>query len=169
MNKMSGDEILFKEVMEEDLEALNDIVNDPEVSRYLDLIPPVPLSKTIGFWEFARSRGALWWCIVLDGEIIGSVGIIPEDSECRMSHVGILFIYIMKKYWGRGYGNAAIDYALFEAGIAGLKRIEFIVSEENRNALALYNSKGFLREGVKRKAFFNGQDYTDLIIMARLL
>lgn len=148
---------------------MNYLVSDPDISEYLDLIPPVPLSKTMDFWDFAVSRGAMWWAIVRENEVIGSVGIIPEDSAGKMSHVGVMFVYILKDYWGRGYGGLAIDYAIFMADVAGLKRIECVVAEENSRAVALYLKKGFLVEGIKKDAFFDGEKYSDLIMMGKIL
>jgi len=148
---------------------LNRLVNTGDVAEYLDLIPPVPLSKTIDFWIFARSREALWWCILRGNDIIGSVGIVPEDSEGKMSHVGVFFIYMLKEFRGLGYGGLAVDYALTRAGCAGLKRVECLVSEENGRAISLYEKKGFMVEGVKKGAFFDGETYSDVLMMGKIL
>jgi len=163
------DEITFREVTDNDLEAMNLLVNNEDIARYLDLIPPVPMSKTIDFRQFAASRGAMWWCILKGNDIIGSAGIVPEDSEGKMSHVGVFFIYILKEYWGLGYGDLAVDYALARAECAGLRRVECIVSAENRRAISLYEQKGFSIEGVKRKAFFYGEEYSDVVVMGKIL
>lgn len=148
---------------------MNALVNDEDIARYLDLVPPVPLSKTADFWQFALSRGAMWWSIFREGEIVGSMGIVPEDSEGKMAHVGVLFIYILKKYWGRGYGGLAIEYALAKTGSTGLKRIECIVAGGNRRAISLYLKKGFKKEGVKKDAFFDGEKFSDVIMMGKIL
>lgn len=147
---------------------MNRLVNNEDIARYLDLIPPVPMSKTIDFWNFALSRGAMWWGIFLNNEVIGSTGILPEDSAGKMAHVGVMFIYILKEYWGRGYGGSALDYVLARAECAGLKRIECIAVTENRRAVSLYEKKGFRVEGVKKAAFFDGEKYTDVVMMGRL-
>ncbi|MBN1432589.1 MAG: GNAT family N-acetyltransferase [Methanomicrobiaceae archaeon] len=164
-----NNKIAFREVTDGELEAMNLLVNNEDIARYLDLIPPVPMSKTIDFRNFAASRGAMWWCILKGNDIIGSIGIVPEDSEGRMSHVGVFFIYIKKEYWGVGYGGLAVDYALAHAGCAGLKRVECIVSTENRRAIALYEKKGFRLEGVKKEAFFDGERYSDVLMMGKIL
>lgn len=163
------DEITFREVTDGDLEAMNRLVNNEDIARYLDLIPPVSMLKTMDFRQFAVSRGAMWWCILKGNEIIGSAGIVPEDSEGKMSHVGVFFIYILKKYWGLGFGALAVDYALTRAECAGLKRIECIVSEGNRRAISLYEKKGFNIEGVKKSAFFDGEKYSDVVMMGKIL
>ncbi len=167
--KGPSDGISFREVTGNDLEAMNRLVNNEDIARYLDLIPPVPMSKTIDFWNFALSRGAMLWCIVRGNEIIGCVGIVPEDSDGRMSHAGVFFIYILKEYWGRGYGGLAVDYALTRAECTGLKRIECIVAAENRRGRSLYEKKGFRVEGVKKAAFFDGEEYSDVLMMGKIL
>jgi hypothetical protein len=43
--------VSFEPARESDIERLNRIVNEPDVVRYLDLIPPVPLEKTQAFFS----------------------------------------------------------------------------------------------------------------------
>ncbi|WP_421909069.1 GNAT family N-acetyltransferase [Methanolacinia petrolearia] len=137
-------DINFREVTEDDLEVMNSLVNDEDIARFLDLIPPVPMSKTIDFWEFAVSRGAMWWAILIGNDVIGSVGVVPEDSDGKMSHVGAMFVYLLKDHRGLGYGGIAIDHALFMADVSGLKRIGCLTAEGNSRAIAMYLEKGFL-------------------------
>ena len=42
------------------------------------------MQKTLDFAEFARCRNALWWCIRAEGRIVGSIGLIPEQSDTKL-------------------------------------------------------------------------------------
>jgi RimJ/RimL family protein N-acetyltransferase len=170
---MSGDRsdtgIHFEAVREPGLPELNALVNDPDIAEYLDLIPPVPLEKTLVFWDFLLSRGGLWWNICRAGERIGSVGLVPEQPDTKLAHVATLFIYLKKAYWGAGIGDKAIRFVAVAAREHRIERIELCVVDTNTRAIRLYEKNGFVIEGIRRKAFKSGGRYHDLLMMAQLL
>lgn len=157
-------DIEFTRTGPEDLERLNDLVNEEDIVRYLDLIPPVALKQTKDFFEFMKIRNGLWWCIRAGEEIIGSIGIIPGAQGTKMGHSGEMFIYITGDFWGRHIGTKAISYAVSEAKKTGLERIEVLVAEGNLRAVRLYETNGFLLEGRKRNAFKIGDNYQDIMV-----
>jgi RimJ/RimL family protein N-acetyltransferase len=163
------DGLSFTHVLPKDLPRLNELVNRPEIARYLNLIPPVPLQKTLDFADFARSRNTLWWCIRAEGRIVGSVGLIPEPVGTKLAHGATLFVYIEPACWGRGIGGRAVDHALQEARKNGFLRVECAVVEENAAAVALYEAHGFRREGRKVRAFLDEEGFHDLLMMGALL
>lgn len=168
-NRRTPEALSFSPVLPEDLPRLNELVNMPGIARYLNLIPPVPLQKTLDFAEFARSRGTLWRSIRAGGRIVGSFGLIPEPAETKLAHTATLFIYIEPACWGRGIGGRAVDHALHEAKTRGFLRVECVVVEENRAAVALYEAHGFRREGRKVGAFLDEDGFHDLLMMGALL
>lgn len=161
--------IRFELVRESDITELNTLVNDPDIAEFLDLIPPVPMERTMAFWEFVLSRGALWWNICRAGERIGSVGLVPEQPGTKLAHVATLFIYLKKAYWGAGIGDQAIRFVTAAAREHRIERIELCVVDTNTRAIRLYEKNGFVTEGIRRKAFRSGEEYHDLVLMARLL
>ncbi|MDI6719678.1 MAG: GNAT family N-acetyltransferase [Methanomicrobiales archaeon] len=154
---------------EDDLPALHAIVSEPEVNRYLDLIPPIPLQKTREFAATATAGGGRIWGIRVDGMLVGAVGILPGEPGTKLSHSASLFIYLTPRCWGRGIGSAALQAALGEAERLGFERIEALVAESNVRALGLFQQNGFAVEGRLRRAFKTGSEYQDLILLAKLL
>lgn len=70
---------------------------------------------------------------------------------------------------GRGYGRAALRRVarlVFED--LGAHRLWLNVKEENSRARGLYESEGFVTDGVLRDAFWNGERYESLIVMSKL-
>lgn len=156
-------------VTERDLPGLNRLVNDPEVSRYLDLAPPVTMDRTMDFFRYMREQDGAWHAIRVDGSLAGAVGLIPADPESRLGHTASLFVYLAREYWGRGLARHAVEAMLAEAGRRGLVRIEVLVVSGNRRSLRLFESCGFAREGVRRDGFRTDDGYCDLVQFARIL
>jgi putative acetyltransferase len=155
-------------VTEYDLEALNDLVNDPEISRYLELIPPVPFETTGAFWKYGLERGVLLWSIKNREEIIGCSGLLPERPGTKLSHTTAFFLYIKPEYWGRGIGKRVIQHLEDEARERGYLRMECLVAATNLRAIRLYENLGYEREGSKKKAFWDDGRFTDLIMMGKV-
>jgi RimJ/RimL family protein N-acetyltransferase len=135
----------------------------------LDLIPPVPLEKTKEFYRYVKRTGGRIWSIRVGRAIAGAVGILPGDPETKLGHSASLFIYLAKRYWGQGIGSRALQTALAEAKREGLERIEVLAVESNARARGLFTKNGFEEEGLLRKAFKTGQEYQNLVVMARFV
>lgn len=160
--------VSFEPARESEIERLNRIVNEPDVARYLDLIPPVPLEKTQAFFSSMQAIRASLWCIIVEETTIGCVGLIPGEEGTKLAHNATIFVYLERPYWGQGIGDRAVSFALSEAeGRFG--RIEALIVEENARSLGLFEKHGFLREGVRRKAFRCGETYSNLVLTAKIL
>ncbi len=158
--------VTFRPVARRDLERLNEIVNDPDVSHYLDVNCPVPMLSTGDFFDHCKGEGGFWYAILVDGEIAGSFSLMPFRKGTKRGHVARFGIAIAKEYWGRDLGDAAIDYAISLAEDMGIKRLEVLVAEENVRARDLYEDNGFLKEGVAQRAYKIGKRYQNGVSMA---
>ncbi len=162
-------EAQFKDVEKDDLKRLNEMVNDAEVSQYLNLIPPLPMEKTEAFFKHVGELGGKWWCIINGGKTVGSVGLLPDGPGTKLAHSASFFIYLVKEVRGRGFGKAAMEHMLSEGRKRGYKRVQCTVVKDNRKAVDLYLSVGFEIEGIKRRAFKDGVEYHDMLVMGMLL
>jgi putative acetyltransferase len=162
--------VRFRFATDDDLLRMNELVNDPDIARYLNLIPPVSLEKTLAFWEFAGLRKSCIWCVQDRETVVGCFGFIPDEPGTKLSHTAVFFVYLETAYQGKSIGMRAIQHLEAEARDRGFLRLECSAAESNIRAIRLYERAGFLREGVKRKAFReeNGR-YMDLIVMGKLL
>ncbi|HEV2093415.1 MAG TPA: GNAT family protein [Rubrobacter sp.] len=70
---------------------------------------------------------------------------------------------------GRGYGRAALRL-LGERAFGGLgaHRLWLDVKEGNARARGLYESEGFVKEGVLRDSLWTGEEYESLVVMSIL-
>ena len=164
-----AEKVRFTRADESDLVRLNELVNEPEIARYLNLIPPVPFQKTLDFWMFIQDRGSLLWCIRDGAGTVGAIGVIPGEPGTKISHAAVFFIYLEPACWGRGIGEKALRFLENEVRDRGYSRLECSVAVPNLRAIRLYEKAGFTREGIKRKAFRDDDGYADLVMMGKLL
>jgi RimJ/RimL family protein N-acetyltransferase len=90
--------------------------------------------------------------LALDGARV--VGLLDIQGGTRPvdSHSGLLGISVAGDRRGRGVGRALLQAAIAEAkSWPGLCRIELLVVARNAGAIRLYESVGFVREGLKVK------------------
>ena len=152
-----------------DLVSLNELVNNPRVAQYLDLIPPVPIEATLAFWKHVEDGVVRLWCIWQGDRIIGATGIVLNPAGTKLSHGAAFFIYLAPVAWGKGVGDRAMRHIEEDAREQGLVRLECMVAATNLWAIRLYERHGFVHEGVKRGAFRDGSGVTDLLVMGKLL
>jgi RimJ/RimL family protein N-acetyltransferase len=84
------------------------------------------------------------------------------------NHVGVLGMGVLKEFRGRGLGWRLIEATLKCARDVGIERVELTVYASNKRAIRLYESVGFVHEGVKRKGRKLDGKYEDVLMMAKL-
>ncbi len=166
---MTDGAIEISPVTEADLPELNRLTNDPIVSRYLDLVPPVSLGRTLDFFRYMRQEEGVWLAIRVDGSIAGTVGLIPGDPWSRLGHSASLFVYLDTPWWGRGLASQGIRACIAEARYRGIVRLEVLVVDENERSRRLFLRNGFQVEGVRRCGFRGDDRYHDLVGLALVL
>ena len=89
----------------------------------------------------------------LDGKVVGSAGINYVGRKEKIRHRAELGISVDKAYWGLGIGRALTEACTECAKKAGYIQLELEVVAENRSAIALYESVGFVEYGRNPKGF----------------
>ena len=106
----------------------------------------------------------------VDDSLIGEVVLNEYDPELRKANVRLLSL---AQFRGRGYGREAMSLVMKFAftpapeGL-GLNRLELHVLSINPRAKMLYESLGFIQEGVLRDAAKDGDTFCDVIVMSIL-
>jgi ribosomal protein S18 acetylase RimI-like enzyme len=102
-----------------------------------------------------------------EGEVVGYVRLGRASRFASSDHVvTVNGIAVDPPRQGRGVGRALIDAAIAEARRRGARRLTLRVFSPNLAARRLYESAGFVTEGVLRDEFFLGGTYVDDIFMA---
>jgi ribosomal protein S18 acetylase RimI-like enzyme len=130
---------------------------------------PGPLDAAAPFFDERTSHEDVL-VAVLDGEVAGYIRLNRASRFHSSDHVlTVNGIAVDPARQGRGVGRALIDAAIAEARRRRARRLTLRVFSPNERARRLYESAGFVVEGVLREEFFLDGRYVDDILMARVL
>jgi putative acetyltransferase len=106
---------------------------------------------------------------VVDGKVVGQLGIHTFPHRPRRRHVATFGIGVHDNWQGKGIGRALLQACVDMAdNWLNVTRLELEVYTDNEPAIHLYKSFGFELEGTKRMDAFRDGRYVDSHIMARL-
>jgi L-phenylalanine/L-methionine N-acetyltransferase len=107
--------------------------------------------------------------VALDGpEIVGRLS-LARDVHPSSRHVADLGLMVAASHRRRGVGRALLEQAVDWALSAGVCKLELHVFPWNGPALALYESFGFEREGLRKGHYLRDGVPVDAVLMALLL
>lgn len=104
----------------------------------------------------------------LDGEIAGRLS-LGRDPHPASHHVADLGILVSVGHRRRGVGRRLLEQAVTWARDAGVTKLELHVFPWNEAAIGLYQSFGFVREGLRRNHYVRDGEAIDAVLMAYLL
>jgi RimJ/RimL family protein N-acetyltransferase len=165
-----GDRVLIREAVPDDA---------PQLIEYLNRVGGESDFLTFGADEFELSEaeeadflrrcredaGQVYFVAVVDDRIVGTLH-FASGRRKRMSHSGEFGMSVGREQWGQGIGSLLLD-ALIEWAEAGgaVTKINLRVRSDNVRAIALYERKGFEREGLLRRGMRVDDVYYDLLAM----
>ena len=108
-------------------------------------------------------------CADAGGErVIGSIS-LKVNANPRTRHAAGIGLMVRRDFQNQGIGRAMLEKVLDLAdNWLMLVRLELTVFADNERAVHLYESLGFEREGIRRKAAVRNGVYMDEIAMARI-
>lgn len=103
------------------------------------------------------------------GEIVG-IANIAGGRRRAARHSGLIGISLHPAYRDQGIGTRMMRYLISWARESGIiTRLELHVFVHNSRAIHVYESLGFVLEGINRNAFIKDGRYVDSMVMALLL
>lgn len=163
----------LREIKKEDLKAINQWRNDPELISCLGA-PFRYINLEVDFkWfeNYMSNRNNCIRCAIVDEDYVEDIlGLVSLTGIDYIHRCAALHIMIGNESCrGKGIGTFAVN-AMLEHGFLNmnLHRIELGVLKNNKVAIGLYEKCGFVKEGAKRKAVYKNGSYQDLIMMAIL-
>ena len=97
--------------------------------------------------------------------IVGRLS-LGRDPHPASRHVADLGLMVAAGHRRRGIGTALLREAVEWARASGIRKLELHVFPHNEAAIALYESFGFRREGLRRGHYRRGAEYLDAVLMA---
>ena len=135
--------------------------------RWLITTPGAISEPSEAFWisELIRAAEHLALVAEADGEVIGNV-LVSVDRGVATEHIGVLSITIAEGWRDVGVGSELVSGAQRWARERGLRKLSLGVFPDNQRAIAVYEKRGFVREGVRRQQYRSGDLYRDEVLMA---
>jgi RimJ/RimL family protein N-acetyltransferase len=156
--------IAIRRAAPDDADFVVELLNHDDVDPFLG--PRNPRDRAGVLDEIERSRrepdsfGRM--IIEVDGERAGTMGFHQVSEQNRIAHLEVLAVH--PSFRGRRIADEAARafqrYLIFELGY---HRIELAVYGFNERAIAHSERAGFVREGVKRKAYLRHGEWQDAV------
>jgi ribosomal protein S18 acetylase RimI-like enzyme len=133
--------------------------------RYLAGVKARPIESTREF-VLSNIRNNYPQYVALEGNgVVGWCDIIPLKG-IDFAHCGVLGMGLLKGYRRQRLGTLLLDTTIDAAKEFGIERVELEVYTSNTPAIRLYEKRGFVFEGVKKKARKLDGEYYDIQVMA---
>lgn len=118
--------------------------------------------------EKTKSCNEIEILAIVDGYVAGTAGIENIGSKEKIRHRAEFGISLDKAYWGLGMGRALTNACIECAKEAGYRQLELSVVAENKNAIALYESEGFVEYGRNPRGFLSRYTGWQELVLMRL-
>ena len=155
--------------MPEDVDFLVELLAGEDVRPFLSVraeLDPASLAEEVARSEREPERFGRF-VIEVDGERAGGLGFHVANEPSRIARLERLAVH--PDFRGRGVADEASR--LFQRLLLvelGFHRLELEVYAFNERALAHNDRVGFVREGVKRRAYLRDGEWVDAVMYALL-
>lgn len=115
-----------------------------------------------------RSGRAWHFSILLDGQLIGAVGIMPESGRSYNAEIGY---FLAREQHGKGYAVQAVKLAwqYVTDHLPQIRRLQALIAVDNHPSVKVVEKAGFQREGRLQSYLKCGDVYYDAYIYARII
>jgi RimJ/RimL family protein N-acetyltransferase len=160
-----SDAVQIRRARPDDADFLLELILDEETRPFLGL--PTELTRDDLLEEIERSdrepESFGRFVIEADGERAGSLGFRLVNERSRIAEAGRFAIH--PSHRGRGIGDEAAR--LFQRHLLvdlEMHRIELQIYGFNERAIVQAERTGYVREGVKRKAYLKNGEWQDAVL-----
>lgn len=145
-------------------------INDPLISDIMGYLPVLSLENQLDWYHKLkgdRSRFVFAICLAESDEHIGNAGLGNIDYVHR--HAMLNIFIAGESHRGKGVGSQATRLLLeFAFNRLNMNKVHLRTSARFAQAVKMYESLGFVREGVMRQHYFSNGAYEDKIIYSIL-
>jgi RimJ/RimL family protein N-acetyltransferase len=164
---MSG--VAIRRALPDDVDFLFELITDDETRPFLGGADEVTREGLLEEIERSEREPQLFGRFVIEvaGERAGSLGFRVVNERSRIAEVGRFAV--QPRFRGRGIGDEAAR--LFQRHLLidlDLHRIELRIYGFNERAIAQAERTGYVREGVKRKAYLKDGEWQDAVLFGLL-
>ena len=167
---LQGERCLLRALVPTDAPALVAHANNPAVARNLfDGFPQPYTLDAATAWATHESQSGQFgrlWGIVVDGGVIGCIGLRQEDGWLRCNaEIGY---WIGEAFWRRGITSDAVrqvtDWAF--AAVPDVTRIHAPIFSGNEGSQAVARKCGYVREALLQQSAIKDGEVIDRVVWA---
>lgn len=135
--------------------------------RWLITTPGAVSQPSEAFWigELIRAAEHLVLVAEADAEVVGNV-LVSVERGVATEHIGVLSIVVADGWRDVGIGSELVAAAQRWTAERGLRKLSLGVFPDNDRAIAVYERRGFVREGLRRMQYRAGDRFRDELLMA---
>ena len=133
--------------------------------KYLLSLEAPPLQATREFVQENIDEGHSQLVAIYDAEVIGWCDILPR-SEMVRQHIGVVGMGVLPEFRSNGLGRRLLIKTLKHTASKSFRKIELQVRSSNAPAVKLYETTGFVHEGVLRDNILVDGQFDDTVCMA---
>ena len=135
--------------------------------RWLITTPGAISETSEAFWigELIRAEESMVLVAEADADVVGNV-LVSVDRGRATEHIGVLSICVAADWRDVGIGTELVSGAQAWARERGLRKLSLGVFPDNERAIAVYERRGFVREGVRRQQYRSNDEFRDELLMA---
>lgn len=134
---------------------------DTEVTQFLPFRHP-PSARMEDEWieAMARSQEDIVWAILLDGRLVGMVGLHAIDWQNRNCTQGIMVGE--RDAWNGGVGSDGLAITLrYAFQELGMEKVKGYIAHPNRGSIRMATRCGYKQVGIYRREWFRGGQWVD--------
>lgn len=159
--------ISLRRAAPEDVDFLLDLISGEETRPFLGNRAADTRGHALADIERSQREPEAygWFVIEADGEAAGCVAFERVSEQHRIAEAGRFAIH--PRFRGRSVGvEAARAFQRLVLRDLGFHRIELKIYGFNERAIVHAERAGYVREGVKRKAYLKDGEWTDAVLFA---
>ena len=164
---MSG--VTIRRARPADVDFLLELITDEETRPFLGLPGEVTRDDLLAEIERSDREPEAFGRFVIEteGELAGSLGFRVVSERNRIAEAGRFAVH--PRFRGRGIGDeAARQFQRHLLVDLDMHRVELQIYGFNERAIAQAERTGYVREGVKRRAYSKNGEWQDAVLFALL-
>ncbi|HOJ09163.1 MAG TPA: GNAT family protein [Clostridiales bacterium] len=169
---LEGENIKLTAIKEYDIPIIEDWFNNVRFLRYYDMLPAVPKSQkqVVDMLKSYEDSQIRYIYAIRTNDNSRIIGVAGFDEIIWSNGVATIFIGIgNNKFTGKGFGKEAMRLLLdFGFNELNFYRIQLNVISYNEHAIKLYESLGFIREGIYRDFIYRDCKRYDMYLYGLL-
>lgn len=168
-SSLQGKNIFLRNLRRSDVPIMVQWINNPEISRYLQVESPVTEEEESMWVENMRDGENDQVFAIIERateEHVGNIGVHNISKTDKVATIGLFIGDISKQ--GKGYGKEAIELVTdFAFNELGLIRLQAPIFSFNKRSMAIFEKVGFKQDNSRSDHFWKNGENKEVLFFTR--